>query len=614
MNLLKHKLLLLPPLVVLPLLAPFGCAPSDTETAPSAEEQTGTLGLPLSIVHGDSTLRFLGTIRILSTTDGSVAATVVSDGASPATHTVSLLPGAYSIEIEEGYTCSVEPNIPDFTSCSYVGSSPEPFGITAGIATQILLSFTFHFEEDVEVVFRTGEAVLSLAPVLEQSCDCGSEELCVSIDGAPAGCAATCESHGDCDADQACFPLSAGPSGVCGPGAGAALWVRQFGSSASDVASSVSADASGNVFVAGLTSAALPGQRSAGATDAYVRKYDANGTEAWTRQFGSDTDDSAYSVSADANGNALVAGDSFESGDADAYVRKYDASGNDLGIVQFATDGYDSASSVSADASGGFAVAGYTNGALPGQTSAGGIDVFVSKYDASSTQLWTRQFGTSTNDLAYSVSVDTNGNVVVAGYTSGALPGQTSAGSADAFVRKYSAGGTQLWTQQLGTSGSDLAYSVSTDASGNIFVAGQTSGALPGQTSAGSTDAFLRKYDAAGTELWTRQFGTSTFDGARSVSVDASGNLFVVGATDGTLPGQTSAGGDAFVRKYDAGGTELWTRQLGTRPMGMYSSDGASSVSADASGNAFVAGYTEVALPGQVGAGGEDAFLVKLAP
>ncbi|MCH8979561.1 MAG: SBBP repeat-containing protein, partial [Armatimonadetes bacterium] len=79
--------------------------------------------------------------------------------------------------------------------------------------------------------------------------------------------------------------------------------------------------------------------------------------------------------------------------------------------------------------------------------------------------------------------------------------------------------------------------------------AGGTSGTLPGQTSAGNFDAFVRKYDADGNEVWTRQFGGSGSDRASGISVDASG-VYVAGSTTGTLPGQTSAGSaDAFVVK-----------------------------------------------------------------
>jgi hypothetical protein len=255
-------------------------------------------------------------------------------------------------------------------------------------------------------------------------------------------------------------------------------------------------------------------------------------------------------------------------------------------------------------------VAGFTDGALPGQTSAGSRDAFVRKYDSAGILLWTRQFGSSDFDDASGVAVDTGGNVLVAGTTDGTLPGQTSAGGFDAFVRKYDAAGTLLWTRQFGSSSFDDAFGVAVDTGGNVLVAGYTNGALPVQTSAGGFDAFVRKYDSAGTLLWTRQFGSSMYDAATGVAVDPGGNVLVAGYIGGVLPGQTSAGSrDAFVRKYDSAGTLLWTRQFGSS-----ADDSGSGVAVDIGGNVLVAGSTKGALPGQTSSGGQDAFYVHLPP
>ena len=117
-------------------------------------------------------------------------------------------------------------------------------------------------------------------------------------------------------------------------------------------------------------------------------------------------------------------------------------------------------------------------------------------------------------------------------------------------------------------------------ADGNVDVAGDVAAVLPGQTAAGD-DVFVRKYDAAGNELWTRQFGTAGADIANGITVGASG-VYVAGVTeDGAFPGQTYAGGfdDAFVCKFDAAGNQLWAREFGTA-----GTDEALSVAADASG------------------------------
>lgn len=221
---------------------------------------------------------------------------------------------------------------------------------------------------------------------------------------------------------------------------------------------------------------------------------------------------------------------------------------------------------------------------------------------------WTRQFGTRSFDRAEGVAVDGAGNAYVVGQTFGTLPGQASAGTLDAFVRTYDPAGTELWTRQFGSGGGEGATGVAVDGAGNAYVVGYTGGALPGQTSAGSFDAFVRKYDPAGIDRWTRQFGGSLVDEAFGVAIDGVG-AYVVGSADGTLPGEGPAGRlDAFVRRYDPAGIDLWSRQFGSGER-----DAASGVAANRTGAAYVVGSTNGVLPGQTSAGGLDAFTVKLA-
>jgi hypothetical protein len=342
--------------------------------------------------------------------------------------------------------------------------------------------------------------------------------------------------------------------------AGNEVWTRQFGSVALDFAQGVAVDIAGNVYVAGRTAGALTDQPSAGGLDAFVRKYSAVGDELWTRQFGSTANDTALGVAVDANGNVYITGETYgalpgqtHAGGvgSDAFIRKYDAAGNELWTRQFGSTAHDGARDAVIDAAGNLYVTGWSWAPLPNQTLVGRVDVYLRKYDATwGIELWTRQFDSAAWDVPYAIALDTAGNVYIAGETEGAFLGQTHTGNRDAFVCKFDTAGNLLWVNQFGSTAHDQAYGVGVDAESNIYVAGWTEGTLPNQKRMGSSDAFARKYNADGRELWTYQFGSSRYDEIRGAAIEAAGLLYVVGRTEGALPGQTRiGGGDAFVAK-----------------------------------------------------------------
>jgi hypothetical protein len=378
------------------------------------------------------------------------------------------------------------------------------------------------------------------------------------------------------------------------------LWTRQYGASGNDVANATLRVGTNDLYAAGSMEGALPGQTSAGLSDAYVRKYDANGNLVWTRQFGSSADDHAYGLASNPTGLYVVGqvGGALPGqtslGSDDAFVRKYDFGGNLLWTRQFGGTDPDEARAVTADLSGV-----YVTGNWGGQAQ-------VKKYDNSGNLQWTRLFGMPPHYHAYGLGIvaDSTG-VYVSGETDGTLPGQTSAGARDALVRKYDHSGNLQWTRQFGTSGNDRANAIISDSTG-VYAVGGTDGTLPGQTSAGNRDAFVRKYASNGTLQWTRQFGTSAGDEALGITADGTG-VYATGGTGGTLSHQTSAGsGDAFVRKFGQAGRQEWTRQFGSAL-----DDDARATAVDGTG-LYAAGSAQEALPCQVAAGGADAYLTKV--
>ncbi|HUG68126.1 MAG TPA: SBBP repeat-containing protein [Pirellulaceae bacterium] len=384
------------------------------------------------------------------------------------------------------------------------------------------------------------------------------------------------------------------------------LSVEQFGTlvGSSEFASSVDSD--GNVYMAGLTSNGAMGDN-----DAYVAKYDSAGNLLWLTQLGTDQYENLEGLAL-YNGDVYVSGitegvfpGEVSAGGSDALVVKLNSSGVVQWARQFGTASYDWANELAVDATGIY-VTGLTGGALPGQTNQGSSDAFLAKLDLNGSLQWTRQLGSSSWEYTDGVIVDATG-VYIAGDTSAALPGQVSYGGRDLFVAKYDLDGNWLWTHQLGTAGDDAPYGEALALhEGEVYLAGFTSGTFAGHTSAGGYDAVVAKFDASGALLWTSQFGSSGNDFGYGVYVNPSG-IYVAGETTGTFPGETSHGGyDAFVAKLDLAGNFLWAEQLGTSAY-----DAAYDVTVDGL-DIYIAGQTNSQFPGAVSSGHYDAFLAKL--
>ncbi|HTQ06929.1 MAG TPA: SBBP repeat-containing protein [Polyangiaceae bacterium] len=271
-----------------------------------------------------------------------------------------------------------------------------------------------------------------------------------------------------------------------------------------------------------------------------------------------------------------------------------------------AAPGNDETLGVAVDAQGAVYLVGETAG-LEGVTISGVMGA-VLKFDAAGNRLWTQQFGSSGDDTAAAVA--TVGNVVyVAGVTGGSLDGTPSAGGLDAFLAEYDGSGNLLWRRQFGSAGDDRPWSLAVDAAGNAYVAGTTNGSLDGASASGWDSLFVVQFDTNGNRGFTRELGTGVSHiEARSLAADAAGNLYVTGYTSGgDFEGQPGLGqSDYFLVKLDATGAVEWSVLDGSAQ-----GDFAHGVATDPAGNAYVVGFTTEALDGSGITNGGEFFLAK---
>ena len=275
------------------------------------------------------------------------------------------------------------------------------------------------------------------------------------------------------------------------------LWATYYGGIAEESAYSIETDLNGNVFVTGWTKSLDFPIQSAGASsynqptfgggfvDAFILKFQNNGTRLWASYYGGSGQDQGYGLSTDLQGNLWITG-------------KTDS-------PNFPTQNNGT----------------FFQGALAGES-----DAFILKFNNLGVRQWATYYGGSSNDEGHSISTDVNGNAFVSGETfsdnfstqnNGGYFQSNYGGAGDAFILKFTDNGSRIWATYYGGIGSDIGISTCNDSQGNLFVCGSTestnfpvqnSGAFfQGTFNGGFSDAFFLKFNNEGARLWATLMG-----------------------------------------------------------------------------------------------------------
>jgi hypothetical protein len=226
-------------------------------------------------------------------------------------------------------------------------------------------------------------------------------------------------------------------------------------------------------------------------------------------------------------------------------------------------------------------------------------DIFIAKYDNNGVFVWARKAGGNNYDYGNGITTDAAGNVYIIGLFSltasfGSLT-VTSSGDYDVFVAKYSPSGNPIWVRKGGGTGWDVGSGISIDNTGSCYVTGayRNTATFGGTTltSAGNYDAFVAKYDTAGTLQWAKSAGGTLDDRGLAITNDAANNCYITGffngsATVGTTTLTSSGASDILLAKFDAAGNSIWAKKAGGAAI-----DQGNAIKSDGLGNCYVTGY-----------------------
>lgn len=387
---------------------------------------------------------------------------------------------------------------------------------------------------------------------------------------------------------------------------------------------------------------------------------------AYSTYLGGSMDDVANAIAVDSAGNVYVTGDTtsmdfptaspmqatYGGGTSNAFVTKLDPTGSTLLYSTYlGGEGFDRGNGIAVDATGSVYIVGKTNsrlfpivhGAFEDTFRGDEFDAFVTMINPAGNQLsYSTYLGGNDNDAGIAIALDSSGDAYVTGGTkSHDFPATLNAyqganhGGTNAFVTELNPSGTNvLYSTFLGGSFVDRGNAIAVDASGLVYVAGQTNSddfptknALQANYGGGLDNAFVAVLDprASGDDslIYSTFLGGSGKDLAWGIAVDGAGNVYVTGNTSSAAdfpivnalqPTYGGGSSNVFVAKIDPTGTAL----LFATYLGGSGEDRGSALALDASANIYVTGSTSSAdFPTMNAlqpllAGRSNAFVTKL--
>ena len=265
------------------------------------------------------------------------------------------------------------------------------------------------------------------------------------------------------------------------------------------------------------------------------------GDTIWTRIYGGDENDIAYSIDRTTDGGFVIAGEtkSFGHGGFDYYIIKIDAAGDTLWTRTIGGSSADHAKFIQCTNDGGYIIVGTTLSFgewVP--------NIWLVKLNANGNTSWTRHFFNNMFNYADCVRQTSDGGYIIAGWS-----GEMDISHHDFYIIKTDSDGHQQWTENYDAGNPEMAYSITQTADSGYIIAGCSLHSFETQE-----DFRVLKIRSNASVNWDRYYGDSDLQAAHAVMETSDNGYLIVGISTDTMVGRT------YVVKTDYYGDTLWTR------------------------------------------------------
>jgi hypothetical protein len=364
---------------------------------------------------------------------------------------------------------------------------------------------------------------------------------------------------------------------VCAGAQPAIQWQKSFGGSKKDSAREIRQTSDGGYVLVGYSSS-LDGDISdgIGGGDWWILKISSTGQKIWEKSFGGTSTESAYDIVVTDDSGFVLIGETYSSdvdvsenhGEWDIWIVRLDSLGNIQWEKSYGGSNSEGGYSIKQTADLGFIFCGNTNsndGDI--SQSLGFEDVWVVKIDKHGIIEWQRTYGGFDGDeTSYCIETTDDGGYIFTGETTSSDGDITEAlGNTDAWVVKLNNFGEIQWQRTLGGFASDRSWDVKQDNNGSFFVVGYWGSGDIIPNWHGLYDYWITKLDANGNIVWSKVFGGTKDDWARTIGFFSNGDMVIAGATrsvDGDVT-QNDGIQDIWLVGIDSSGSMLWEKSIG---------------------------------------------------